>query len=76
MQVQQAAQELRQQILAQQQRVRDADSQLKQASQNLDDTRLELQRIRAEAFERLAGGGLGGADRGSYTGEAPPSYSA
>ena len=76
MQLQNAAQELKHQVSGQRQRVKDADMQLKLASQNLEEARLELQRIRAEAFERLAGGHIGGSGAGLDTDEAPPSYSA
>ncbi|KAK4555730.1 hypothetical protein LTR86_006950 [Recurvomyces mirabilis] len=73
-QLQRAFQELQAQLGDQQQRFREAESQTKQASQSLDEARVELQRVRAEAFERL--GGRGG--EAGFTGgdEAPPSYSA
>lgn len=74
-QLKRAILELRQQVSEQQRRVRDAEAQSKQASQNLEDARGELQRIRAEAFERLAGGNYQGGYNGGYTNEAPPSYS-
>jgi hypothetical protein len=75
-QVEQAAALLKQQIVEQQQRFRDASAQLKQASQNLEDARKELQRIRAEAFERLSGD-VAMSQSGYMHGgvEAPPAYS-
>jgi len=75
-QTQQAHQELRREIGSQQRRCTDGEGMLKQARQQLEDARGELQRIRAEAFERLAGGG-GYADAGSGVSEQqgpPPSY--
>ncbi|EMC96809.1 hypothetical protein BAUCODRAFT_90072 [Baudoinia panamericana UAMH 10762] len=78
-QMQQAAEDFKAQLAEQVERLRDADAQAKQASQTLEEARSELQRIRAEAFERLVGGGYGGAYGGSQeygwqASEAPPAY--
>ena len=56
--------QLKGQMREQEQRVKDSQAQLQQASQGLEGARQELQRIRAEACERLAGGS-----------DVPPSYS-
>ncbi|KAK5155255.1 hypothetical protein LTS14_006210 [Recurvomyces mirabilis] len=73
-QLQRAFQELQAQLGDQQQRFREAESQTKQASQSLDEARVELQRVRAEAFERF--GGRGGEAGPTVGDEAPPTYSA
>jgi hypothetical protein len=55
-------------------RVQQAQEQHWQASKQLEDARVELQRIRSEAFDRV-----GGSYEGGYYGEAgaaPPAYSA
>ncbi|KAK4889289.1 hypothetical protein LTR27_011895 [Elasticomyces elasticus] len=75
LQLQQSARELKQQLPAQQQRVGDAGVQLKQASQNLEEARLELQRIRAEAFMRL-GSGQTPWQADTNSDQGPPSYTA
>ncbi|KAK5700770.1 hypothetical protein LTR97_005287 [Elasticomyces elasticus] len=75
LQLQQSARELKQQLPGQQQRVGDAGVQLKQASQNLEEARLELQRIRAEAFMRL-GSGQTPWQADTNSNQGPPSYAA
>lgn len=45
---------------------------LEQATASMEEARVELQNIRAEAFERLAGG-RGGGVMGEYE-AAPPAY--
>ncbi|TKA24832.1 hypothetical protein B0A50_06561 [Salinomyces thailandicus] len=63
-QVQKAVQQVRGQVPEQGKRVEEAEARRRQAGHDLEEARKELQRIRAEAFERLAGGGGG-----------PPAYS-
>ncbi|KXT01004.1 hypothetical protein AC578_4421 [Pseudocercospora eumusae] len=63
-----AGQQLQAQVGEQRGRCADADRRKGQAGTDLEAARMELQRIRAEAFERVAaGGGLA---------EAPPKYQA
>jgi len=70
-----AVAQLKGQIEAQVKRARGAVEALKGARASMEEARVELQSIRAEAFERLAGGG-GSAGAGSAYGAAPPpSYS-
>ena len=54
-------------------RVRQAEEQHSQASKQLEDARVDLQRIRSEAFDRV-GGSYGGGDYAQSG--APPAYSA
>lgn len=61
----QAVQQLQGQLQEQQGRVGQAERRLKEAKDGLEGDRKELQRIRVEAFERLAGGE-----------SAPPPYQA
>ncbi|KAI5367960.1 hypothetical protein Slin15195_G030940 [Septoria linicola] len=62
MQLAAAARDLHGQIGEQRGRCQGADANLKQAGADLEAARKELQRVRGEAFERLAGGdgGIGG----------------
>lgn len=60
------------QIEMQLERVDSAKVAIRLARSTLRDARVELQSIRAEAFERLSGGGIGGNNAG---GDAPPPYS-
>nr|POE75114.1 hypothetical protein CFP56_63349 [Quercus suber] len=61
--VKRATAELQAQVQQQQQRVAGARSQANQAASSLEEARKELQRIRAEAFERVtASGGVGHPD--------------
>ena len=72
-QVQGAALHLQSIITAQKQRVSDANRQQKDSAQQLLDARAELQRIRAEAFERFNGGQLPVSEEGD---PELPAYSA
>ncbi len=79
--MQQAYQHLLSIVVEQKQRVQDAQRLEKTASQQLEDARVELQRIRSEAFERLAGasgsGFVGANADGDAEGDAElPPYSA
>ena len=71
--MQQAMQHLLGIVAEQKQRVQDALRQEKQASQQLEDARVELQKIRSEAFERPAGAGVTASEG---AGEELPAYSA
>lgn len=64
----QAMRQLQQQIGEQKGRAAEADRRVQGAVAELEAARGELQRVRAEAFERLAGGAGNGA------GAAPPAY--
>lgn len=64
----QAMQQLQRQIGEQRERAAEADRRVQGAAAELEAARGGLQRVRAEAFERLAGGGGNGA------GSAPPAY--
>ena len=65
----QAKDQLQEQIRAQLDRAGGAKAQLAQAQENMEAARLELQSIRAEAFEKVVGGGrVGGGD------VQPPAY--
>ncbi|KAK5175603.1 uncharacterized protein LTR77_000742 [Saxophila tyrrhenica] len=73
MQMQQAMNHLQSIIKEQKGRVQDAQRLEKTALQQLEDSRIELQKIRSEAFERLAGEG----GQGAVGGDAKlPAYSA
>ena len=69
-QMDKASQHLGQILSEQNQRVQGAQEQLWQATRHLEDARVELQRVRSEAFERLAGSGAEGYAQGG----APPAY--
>lgn len=70
----QAMAQLKEQISLQLQRVQSAKVALGQARASMEEARVELQNIRAEAFERVAAGGV---DGGSGDGvAAPPPYAA
>lgn len=66
-QLQQAMKDLHGQIIGQSERVTRGEGTLRQAGEDLEATRLELQKIRAEAFEKVVGGGSG-------DDVAPPAY--
>lgn len=68
-QLQRAGAQLQEQIRLQLERAGGAKAQLAQATENTEGARLELQRIRAEAFEVLASGGAW-----NESTEAPPPY--
>ena len=68
----QAVEQLKGQIQLQIQRAKGAAEALKMARASMEEARVELQNIRAEAFERFAGG-VGG-DGGGYGAAPPPSY--
>lgn len=68
-QVMEATAQLKEQINAQVQRSKSATSALRQAEASVKEARAELQNIRAEAFQRLAGGGNGEAMQAP-----PPAY--
>jgi hypothetical protein len=73
-QVVEAIAQLKEQITMQLERAKSAKLALSQARASMEEARKELQNIRAEAFERVAGGGIGG---GSTDGvAAPPPYAA
>lgn len=67
--------QLQNEIREQLDRAGGAKAQLGQAKENVESARTELQSIRAEAFERLAGGGgygYGNDTAGAGVGDAPP----
>jgi hypothetical protein len=70
-QLMEAMAQLKGQIELQIQRARGSVEALKGAKAAMEDARVELQNIRAEAFERLAGGSAGGNGAGV---QPPPSY--
>ena len=70
-QLMEAMAQLKEQLAAQVQRAKGATEALKMARASMEEARGELQSIRAEAFERLAGGAGGGYGAAA----APPSYS-
>lgn len=65
-----AYQDLQGQIKEQKGRCQSAEQNLKQAGSDLEAARIELQRVRGEAFERSAGSG------GVQQGAPPPQYAA
>lgn len=65
-----ALQQLKGQMGEQQGRVKAKESELRQAGNSLEEARKELQSIRAEAFQRLSGGGIGDGNE-----QPPPAYS-
>jgi len=72
-QLMEAMAQLKEQIALQIQRAQSAKLALNQGKASMEEARVELQNIRAEAFERLAGGG--GVNGGSADGvAAPPPY--
>jgi chromosome segregation ATPase len=71
-QLMQAMAQLKEQITMQSQRAQSAKSALNQASASMEEARNELQSIRAEAFERLSGGGINVGTAGNLS--APPPY--
>jgi hypothetical protein len=70
-QLMEAVAQLKGEIEKQIQRARGAMEALKMARASMEEARLELQSIRAEAFERLAGG-ASGAGGGGYGAAQPP----
>jgi hypothetical protein len=70
-QLMEAVAQLKGEIEKQIQRARGTVEALKMARASMEEARLELQSIRAEAFERLAGG-AGGAGAGYGAAQPPP----
>jgi DNA repair exonuclease SbcCD ATPase subunit len=71
-QLMEAVAQLKGEIEKQIQRARGAMEALKMARASMEEARLELQSIRAEAFERLAGGASGGGGGGYGAAQPPP----
>jgi hypothetical protein len=69
----QAMEQLKGQIQLQIQRAKGSAETLKIARASMEEARVELQNIRAEAFERFSGGAGGGVG-GGYGAAPPPSY--
>ena len=65
--------QLKEQITLQTQRAQSSKLALNQGKSGMEEARKELQNIRAEAFQRLAGGGAFNADNGDSA-AAPPPY--
>jgi hypothetical protein len=73
-QVMEAIAQLKEQIAMQLERAKSAKLALNQARASMEEARKELQNIRAEAFERVAGDGVGGGSTDGASG--PPPYAA
>jgi len=72
-QLTEAMAQLKEQIALQTQRAQSSKLALNQGKSSIEEARLELQKIRAEAFERLSGGGSFNASSGDGA-AAPPAY--
>jgi chromosome segregation ATPase len=71
-QLMEAMAQLKEQIALQTQRTQSAKLALNQGKASMEEARVELQNIRAEAFGRVAGGGVSGGSADGVT--APPPY--